>query len=341
MKPTDFSKSLTDFLTSYLPGERGVSHNTVCAYKDTFLLFLQFMKDQNSIDAEKLTLDIITKECVVAFLDWLQKVRCNSGSTRNARLAAIHSFFRYLQYRNPVNLHEWQKILSIPVKKVGKPIMQYIPLDGIKLLLEQPFQSTTKGKRDLAMLSLMYDSGARVQEVINLTPASINFNKPQTVTLWGKGNKKRTVPLMESQVLLLKNYMTRNNLFEAYASKYPLFGNSRNEKFSRMGITLILKKYAKRAKDVNPILIPEIVTPHILRHSKAMHLLQSGINLVYIRDFLGHTSITTTEIYARADSKVKREALERAYTETISKENLEDPLWKQDIELMEWLKGFK
>jgi len=120
-----------------------------------------------------------------------------------------------------------------------------------------------------------------------------------------------------------------------------LFGNSRNEKFSRMGITLILKKYAKRAKDVNPILIPEIVTPHILRHSKAMHLLQSGINLVYIRDFLGHTSITTTEIYARADSKVKREALERAYTETISKENLEDPLWKQDIELMEWLKGFK
>ena len=219
--------------------------------------------------------------------------------------------------------------------------MQYIPLDGIKLLLEQPFQSTTKGKRDLAMLSLMYDSGARVQEVINLAPASINFNKPQTVTLWGKGNKKRTVPLMESQVQLLKNYMTRNNLFEAYASKYPLFGNSRNEKFSRMGITLILKKYAKRAKDVNPILIPEIVTPHILRHSKAMHLLQSGINLVYIRDFLGHTSITTTEIYARADSKVKREALERAYTETISKENLEDPLWKQDIELMEWLKGFK
>jgi site-specific recombinase XerD len=341
MRPTDFSKSLTDFLTHYLPGERGISHNTVCAYKDTFLLFLHFMKERNGIDAEKLTLDMMTQEYVVAFLDWLQEVRRNGDSTRNARLAAIHSFFRYLQYHNPVNLHEWQRILSIPVKKTGKPIMQYIPLEGIKLLLEQPPQSTTKGKRDLALLSLMYDSGARVQEVINLTPASINFNKPQTVTLCGKGNKKRTVPLMESQVQLLKNYMDKNRLLETYASKYPLFGNNRNEKFTRMGITLILKRYAKKAKEVNPILIPGIVTPHILRHSKAMHLLQSGINLVYIRDFLGHTSITTTEIYARADSKAKREALERAYTEIIGKENTGDPSWKQDIELMEWLKGFK
>lgn len=341
MQPTDFSKSLTDFLTRYLPGEKGVSHNTVCAYKDTFLLFLQFMKDRNGIDAEKLTLNMITQEYVAAFLDWLQEIRRNRDSTRNARLAAIHSFFRYLQYQNPINLFEWQRVLSIPVKKTRKSIIQYIPLDGIKLLLEQPSQTTTKGKRDLALLSLMYDSGARVQEMINLTPASINFNTPQTVTLLGKGNKKRTVPLMESQAQLLKNYMDRNKLLETYASKYPLFNNGRNEKFTRMGITLILKKYAKKAIDINPVLIPENVTPHILRHSKAMHLLQSGINLVYIRDFLGHTSITTTEIYARADSKMKREALERAYTETISKENLGDPSWKQDMELMEWLRGFK
>ncbi|MDR1090217.1 MAG: site-specific integrase [Prevotella sp.] len=341
MKPTDFSKHLTDFLTLYLPGERGVSYNTVCAYKDTFLLFLQFMKEMNAVDADKLTLEQITRKKIIAFLDWIQKERNNSISTRNARLAAIHSFFRYLQYRNPVNLHEWQQILSIPAKKAGKPSMNYISLEGIKLLLQQPDQTIPKGKRDLALLSLMYDSGARVQEIIDLIPASINLNKPYTINLWGKGNKGRTVPLMDSQIQLLRNYMEHNGLLEAYASKYPLFYNSRREKLSRMGITVILKKYADKARSINQELMPDVVTPHTIRHSKAMHLLQSGVNLVYIRDFLGHTSISTTEIYARADSKLKREALEKAYSSTIPKSDEEVPMWKKDMDLLEWLKGFK
>ena len=341
MKPTDFSKKLTDFLTTYLPGEKGVSHNTVCAYKDTFLLFLRFMKEKNSINADRLTLSLITQEHIVCFLDWIQKERHCSNSTRNARLGAIHSFFRYLQYKNPSNLHEWQRILSIPIKKMENTVIKYISLEGIKLLLEQPSQLTPKGKRDLAMLSLMYDSGARVQEMINLTPNSINFNKPHTINLLGKGNKNRIVPLMESQVQLLKDYMESRRLLESYASKYPLFCNNRGEKLTRMGITLILKKYANKAKIKNPSLIPDIVTPHVLRHSKAMHLLQSGINLVYIRDFLGHTSISTTEIYARADSKVKREALEKAYVEVVQKQNLDEPLWLKDMELMNWLKNFR
>jgi len=341
MKPTDFSRSLTDFLTIYLPGERGISYNTVCAYKDTFLLFLRFMKEKNAINADNLTLALITQEQVVRFLDWIQEERNCSNSTRNARLGAMHSFFRYLQYKNPSRLHQWQQILSIPIKRTEKPPVAYISLDGIKLLLEQPSQTTLKGKRDVAMLSLMYDSGARVQEMINLTPSSINFNKPYTVNLWGKGNKGRIVPLMESQILLLKDYMESRRLLEVYASKYPLFNNGRGEKLTRMGVTLILKKHANKAKIASPSLIPDVVTPHVLRHSKAMHLLQSGVNLVYIRDFLGHTSISTTEIYARTDSKAKRDALEKAYVEIIQKENSEEPLWQKDMELMEWLKNFK
>ena len=341
MKPTDFSKNLTDFLTIYLPGEKGVSHNTVCAYKDTFLLFLRFMKEKNSINADVLTLSMITQEKIVCFLDWIQEERRCSNSTRNARLGAIHSFFRYLQYKNPSNLHEWQRILSIPIKKMEKPVIKYISLEGIKLLLEQPSQLTPKGKRDVALLSLMYDSGARVQEMINLTPGAINLNKPYTINLFGKGSKSRIVPLMENQVRLLIDYMESQRLLEPYANKYPLFNNNRGEKLTRMGITLILKKYANMAKTVNPLLIPDIVTPHILRHSKAMHLLQSGINLVYIRDFLGHTSISTTEIYARADSKQKREALEKAYVEIVQKGNSDEPLWLQDMELMKWLKNFR
>jgi len=341
MKPTDFSKSLTDFLTVYLPGEKGVAYNTVCAYKDTFLLFLRFMKEHYEINADKLILNQITQERIIAFLDWIQKERNCSDSTRNARLSAIHSFFRYLQYRNPANLHEWNRILSIPVKKNGNPSMNYIPLEGIKLLLEQPSQSTPKGKRDLAILSLMYDSGARVQEMINLTPASVNLNKPHTIRLWGKGNKGRIVPLMDTQMQFLRDYMEANRLLEAYASKYPLFCNGRKEKLTRMGITLILKKYADKARTLNPVLIPKVVSPHVLRHSKAMHLLQAGVNLVYIRDFLGHTSVTTTEIYARADSKSKQEALEKAYEVILPHKTNEVSLWKKDMELLKWLKEFK
>jgi site-specific recombinase XerD len=340
MKPTDFSKSLTDFLSLYLPGEKGLSHNTICAYKDTFLLFLRFMQEKQSVEASKLMLKDITQERIISFLDWLQSERHCSNSTRNARLAALHSFFRYLQYHNPDTLYEWQRILSIPNKKAEKPTMTYLTLDGIKLLLKQPDQSTPKGKRNLAMLSLMYDSGARVQEIIDMLPLSINFNRPYTIRITGKGNKKRIVPLMENQVNLLKEYMKCNRLLESYASAYPLFSNARMEKLSRMGITLILKKYADMARSEDPSLMPSNITPHVLRHSKAMHLLQAGVNLIYIRDFLGHTAVSTTEIYARADSKSKREAIEKAYISVSKGDSKRDALWLKDAELLNWLKSF-
>ena len=339
MKPTDFSKMLTDYLSLFLPGEKGLSYNTICAYKDTFLLFLRFIKEKQLIEASKLTLKDITQEQIVSFLDWLQCERHCSNSTRNARLAALRSFFHYLQYRSPVNIHEWQRILSIPDKRAEKPMINHITLDGIKLLLKQPDQSTSKGKRNLAMLSLMYDSGARVQELIDLTPSSINFNKPYTIRINGKGNKKRIVPLMGNQVELLKEYMKCFRLLEPYASMYPLFRNARFEKLTRMGVTFVVKKYADMAKTENTSLIPFKVTPHVLRHSKAMHLLQSGVNLVYIRDFLGHTSISTTEIYARTDSKFKREALEKAHINVVENEHDNDVPWLKDDELLDWLKS--
>lgn len=341
MKPTDFSKNLTDFLCLYLPGEKGASHNTICAYKDAFLLFLNFMKEKKSVKADKLTLDQITQESITGFLDWLQTKRHCCNATRNARLAAIHSFFQYLQYRSPKNLYEWQRILAIPIKKTEKRAINYLSLDGIKLLLEQPDQSTHKGKRDVTLLSLMYDSGARVQEMIDLTPSAINFIKPYTIRLHGKGNKHRIVPLMENQVKLLMDYMKRNRLLEPYAGDYVLFDNGRFGKLTRMGVTRILKKYADMARKTNATLISQTVTPHVIRSSKAMHLLQSGVNLVYIRDFMGHSSVSTTEIYARADSKFKREALEKAYVETFKKENNDQPSWLKDADLLEWLKEFK
>ena len=337
MKPTDFSKSLTDFLSKYLPGERGLSANTINSYKITFILFIGLIESQKKISVNKLSLKDITKECIVEFLEWLQRERKCSDSTRNVRLAAIHSFFNYLQYEAPENLNEWQHILSIKVKKAKKGTMNYLTIEGIKLLFAQPDLSTKKGMRDLTMLALMYDSAARVQEVIDLTASSVRLTKPYTIRLVGKGNKARIVPLMDQQVVHLKNYMEKNHLLEPHVNMHPLFYNNRREKLTRAGVYYILQHYASAARMKDQKLVPEKISPHSLRHSKAMHLLQAGVNLVYIRDILGHESVQTTEVYARVDSKQKREAIEKAYADVINKE---EPLWTNNDNLLEWLKNF-
>jgi integrase/recombinase XerD len=314
-----------------------MSTHTISSYKFTFVLFISFMEQQKRLNVSTIELKDITKESVVEFLDWLQSKRKCSDATRNVRLAGIHSFFRFLQYQHPENLSEWQRILSIRVKKTETEAINYLTIDGIKLLLGQPDTSTHKGRRDLAMLALMYDCAARVQEISDLKPSSIRLNKPYTIKIIGKGNKARIVPLMEEEIAHIKKYMTENNLLEAHLGMNPLFFNSRKEKLTRAGINSILKKYANMARIKNPSLIPEKISCHSLRHSKSMHLLQAGVNLVYIRDFLGHESVQTTEIYARADSKQKREAIEKAYVNIIKKET---PAWIENNNLLEWLKSF-
>ena len=296
------------------------------------------MEEQKKLKVSTIELRDITKELIVEFLGWLQSHRKCSVATRNVRLAALHSFFRFLQYQNPENLSEWQRILSIKEKKSRKETINYLTVDGIKLLLEQPNRSTHRGRRDLAMLALMYDCAARVQEIIDLEPSSIRLNKPFTIKIIGKGNKARIVPLMDEEIKHLQGYMKENELFEIHKNRDPLFYNSRQEKLTRAGVNCILLKYASMARAKKPVLIPEKISCHSLRHSKAMHLLQAGVNLVYIRDFLGHESVQTTEIYARADSKQKREAIEKAYAGIIKKEK---PSWMKNNNLLEWLKSFK
>ena len=338
MKPTDLSKSLMDFLSRYLPGERGMSYNTISSYKYTFILLFSFMKEQKGININKLTLKDLTRDSIVAFLDWLQRIRNCSDATRNVRLAALHSFCRFLQYQNPETLYEWQRILSINMKRTGKRSVSYLTTDGIKLLLKQPNAKTPKGLRDLAILCLMYDTAARVSEVIDLTPSMIRLEKPYTIKLVGKGNKARIVPLMENDVTILRQYMTNSRLFEHSANQKSLFYNARKEKLTRAGLHYIFQCYANEARRESGNLIPEKLSCHSLRHSKAIHLTQAGVNLVYIRDILGHQSVKTTEIYARIDSKQKREALEKAYADVVAHEV---PTWSNNGSLLEWLKEFK
>ena len=337
MKPTGFSKYLSRFISQYLPHQRGASPHTIAAYRDTFVLFLHFMRHQKEKRVEKITLADIERQTIIDFLDWIQKERACSNATRNARLAAIHAFYRYVQYEKPDVLYQCQQILSIRCKNTPKQNMNYLTVEGIRLLLVQPDTTTKRGRRDLALLSLIYDTGARVQEIIDLRPACLRLGKPSTIQLVGKGNKARLVPMLGGQVKLLKQYLTEYRLDQPQAQLYPLFFNSRKEKLSRAGINYILKKYFDRAKQVHPKLLPEKISCHSLRHSKAMHLLQAGVNLVYIRDILGHVSVQTTEVYARADSKHKRDALEKAYVNVNPKEQAQ---WVENDSLVEWLKQF-
>jgi site-specific recombinase XerD len=337
MKPTDFSRYISDFISRYLPGEKGASANTIAAYRDTFVLLLNFTQKVKNIKIEKLTLEKITKETILAFLDWLQNERKCSNTTRNSRLAAIHSFYRYLQHESLDHVHECQKILSIKFKKAKKETLNYLTIEGMTLLLKQPDTSTPRGRRDLALLSLMYDTGARVQEIIDLTPSALRLDKPATIKIIGKGNKARLVPMLDAQVEHLTNYMKENRLNTAFTNAYPLFFNSRKEKLTRAGILHIVQKYIEMARKENKMIVPEKLSCHSLRHSKAMHLLQAGVNLVYIRDILGHVSVQTTEIYARADSRQKREALAKAY---VNVNPDEEPVWTRDANLINWLKTF-
>lgn len=338
MTTTDFAKHLTNFFSEYLVGERGASPNTIRAYSNTFTQLLNFMDEKEHIMADKLLLDHLTKKVVLRFLDWLQSNRKCGKSTRNQRLAALHSFFKYMQYEDVKRIVQWQDILSIKVKRQEKKSVNYLTIDGIKFLLEQIPTNNRMGRRNLALIALLYDSGARVQEIIDLSPSSLRLDKPYCVTLFGKGNKKRIVPLQDEQVALLQTYMKENGLDMVAYNQQPLFANNRGGRLTNSGVTYILNMYVTNARVLKPELIPDRISPHTLRHSKAMHLLQAGVNLVYIRDILGHVSIQTTELYARADSKQKREALEAAYINVIPNLGTEG-LWEKDAKLKTWLKN--
>lgn len=337
MNPTKFAKYLTDFLSIYLSGQKNVSKNTIYAYSDTFKLLLKYCQEVKSIAIEGITLDFLSAELIIDFLNWLEHERKCSISTRNQRLAAIHSFFRYMQCEDPTGIYHFQKVISIPIKKAEKKVIGHISPQAMKLILEQPDRTSAKGRRDLTLLGVLYDTGARVQELIDIIVGDVTLDAIPVISLTGKGNKTRRVPLMKNTASLLLKYLTENDLNKQWKNQYPLFINNQNNKLTKEGIAYILNKYVEKARAISPI-VPEHISPHVLRHSKAMHLLQAGVNLIYIRDFLGHVDFKTTEIYARTDTETKREAIENAYPDIIT-DKLSD--WSKDKDLLSWLSKLK
>ena len=337
MKPTDFARYLTEFFTTYLSGQKNASKNTIYAYRDTFKLLLKYCQDKRGIAIERITLNSLTAELITGFLTWLEMDRKCSVSTRNLRLASIHSFFRYVQGEDPAGIYHYQQVISIPIKKAEKKLIEHLSPESMKHLLEQPDKGSAKGRRDLTLLSVLYDTGARVQELIDIKVCDLTLESPSVVELTGKGNKVRRVPLMKNTVALLQAYLSGNGLDKQWKNQYPLFVNNQHKKLTKEGVAYILNKYVTMIRMKFPGL-PEHVHPHVLRHSKAMHLLQAGVNLIYIRDFLGHVDIRTTEIYAITDTETKRHAIEKAYPEIVSSEV---PDWDKDKELLAWLSALK
>lgn len=335
MKEADFPKYLSYFLSKYLPGQKNASTHTIASYRDTFKLFLTYCETVKAMRSERIRMINITKELIVGYLDWLEEVRGYTISSRNQRLAVLHSFFRYTLKESPENLNELHKILAIPSKKHPKPLVPYLTGSEMKILLEQPDSSTYEGFRDRVLLSVLYDTGARVQELIEIKIKDVRLSSPSVIILHGKGRKVRQVPLMGKTTELLTKYMEIKKYESVIArTDQYLFVNQKKHQLSRWGISYILNKYVKMAKE-NPLFTVNFpVTPHVLRHAKAMHLLQSGVNLIYIRDFLGHVDCSTTEVYARADSEMKRKAIENAYIDLLPDSV---PKWEEDGDLMNWL----
>ena len=336
MNPTCFARYMSKYLTEYLPGIQGVSYNTIASKRDAYILLLKYLDDTQNIKAEDVDIPLLTRETIIKYLEWLEKSRGSSVSTRNIRLAAIKSLFSYIQTQTPDYIYQCQQILSIPRKKEPGHTLEYLTVEGIKSVLDAVEASSRTGVRDLTLLSLMYDSAARVQEIADLSVNDFRAEKPSTLRLTGKGSKTRIVPLMSTTSDLVSKYISIYH--PSYRGEYnvPLFSNRKKEKLTRAGIAYILKKYIKIAREKQPDLIPETVSPHGLRHSKSMHMLQAGVPLIYIRDFLGHSEISTTEIYARCDSEQKRKAIENTCP-SITKS--ETPMWQKDTSLLGWLQS--
>ncbi len=336
MTRADFPYYLTKFLGTYLHGEKNYSHHTIQSYSVTFKLLLSFLEQTQKISPEQLSMENITHDAIVDFLNWIESTRNCTVSTRNQRLVAIHSFVRFVQKQVPENVFEFQKVLNIPDKKCVKTIVPFLTGEEMKILLSMPDPSTSKGLRNVVLMSVLYDSAARVQEIIDLKVKDLRLDKLAVITLYGKGQKIRCVPITEKTKKLLESHLRCSSSNNGVSSgEQYVFLNQKNQQLTRWGISYIINKYVRLASLCDGFNVRFSITPHVFRHSKSVHLLQSGVNLIYIRDFLGHSDCSTTQIYAKADTETRRKALEAAYVDILPTTELPD--WSDDKNLMDYL----
>jgi site-specific recombinase XerD len=331
--PTVLASAVRRFLGDYLPHQRAYSAHTILSYRDSLKLLLQFAAGRKRRVADLVVADLMPAT-IIAFLDHLEQHRGNDPATRNVRLSAIHSFFDYLGAGWPEHLEQAQRILAITFKRTDHRVIDYLDAEELRTILEQIDRHKAKGRRDYALLALMFNTGARVQEVVALQTTDLRLTAPYSVKLFGKGRKERICPLWPETARLLQQHTADTGLDPLETQ--TLFRNHRGAPLTRFGARLILQRHVARASAILPSLKRKRIHPHSLRHSTAVHLLKSGVDLSTIAHWLGHTSINTTHKYVTIDLEAKRAAIAKA--EPITRLT-KAPQWRTDNDLLTWLQS--
>ena len=291
------------FLLEHMVAERNFSHNTQASYRDTLTLLLPFAAKLGDHAIDRMLVDDISPAIVRQFLDHVEHDRHCGGATRNLRLSAIHSLARFIGMHSPVHLSWCSEIRSIPFKKTAKTLIGYLEKPEMDALLNAPDRRTAMGARDYALLLFLYNSGARADEVAKLTIGRLNLSKPASVRILGKGNKLRMCPLWPVTMSVLAKLVVGRH------SNETVFRGRTSEPMTRFGIHRVVAHYGALVSKSIPTITEKRISPHSIRHTTAVHLLRSGVDINTIRAWLGHVSLDTTHIYAEVDLEMKTKAL--------------------------------
>jgi integrase/recombinase XerD len=324
-----FGPWIRRFLLEHLVRDRNLTSNTQASYRDTLLLLVPFVSQARKIPIDRLMIDDLSPALLRSFLEHLQEERGCSGATRNLRLAAIHSLAKFIGMRNPEHLAWSTEIRAVPFKKTQKSTLTYLNKPEIDALLNAPNLKTSQGRRDYALLLFLYNTGARAEEAAHLTVSDITWGSSAVVRLVGKGNKTRFCPIWRRTAEVLKSLVAEHTAQEF------VFLNRLDEPLTRFGIYSLVRRAVGQASRTLPTLATKRISPHCLRHSCAVHLLRSGVDINTIRAWLGHVSLDTTHIYAEVDLEMKEKALALC---DLPNEVAARP-WRSDPGLIEFLRA--
>jgi integrase/recombinase XerD len=323
------------FFTEYLPRQRGSSQHTVRAYRDALKLLFEFTAQRSGRQIGSLELGDLDVDAITGFLDHIEINRSNSAATRNCRRAALRSFFKHLLRNDLAHSRQYTRVLAIPSKKARQRPATYLEADDVRAIIARPDQRTVDGWRDYALLLFLYNCGARVSEVTGVLWSDLQLVPPRQVRLHGKGRKERLVPLWRDTA----DALHRLRSMAMSADQQYVFVNRHGQPLTRDGVAYILQKYASAvAMEERPTLAHKRITPHVLRHSCAVALLQSGTDVTVIRDYLGHASVATTGRYITTNLQMKRDALE-TFWEHAGIEPARAKPWKPKPDLLAFLQS--
>ena len=323
-------KLMHSYFHEWLAQQRNASHRTVLAYRDAWRLFLRFVSTRQKKKVAALGLENLTGAEVIAFLQYVEQERKATIRTRNCRLAAIRSFFSFVADHEPLAAQHCAEVLRVPFKKAPQRALCYLESAEVSALLSQPDRTKMEGQRDHALISFLYNTGARIQEALNLRPQDVHLKSPTQVTLMGKGRKERISPIWAETAELLAALLRRH----PRRSDEVVFVNRYGEPLTASGFRFRLRQYVKAASTKVHTLARKRITPHVFRHSTAVHLISAGVDVTVIRSWLGHAHLDTTNHYAQASLETKRKALEQVDSKL---RPTKPPHWKRDADLLAWL----